>query len=197
MEIIGDDKKLRALFNEAQRADQAASPGFTSMWHRAQARSTKPRRAFRLSFAVVTALLLLTLGSLAAWSMYSLRRNQQHEAVKNAPAPKSAIPVNTPNEPKTNDGVNIAQQAPPAPMETPVRRRSPKPRALRPAAPGDGQLLAKNETAKETTIDTWQSPTAGLLSSPMDGLLKSVPQLNENTNEMKSVLPGRSNDKEK
>ena len=64
MEIIGDDKKLRALYSEARVADESVTPSFTSVWHRAQARSLKPRRAFNFSFALVAALLVLTLGSL-------------------------------------------------------------------------------------------------------------------------------------
>jgi len=196
MEIIGDDKKLRALYSEAKHADEATTPSFASVWHRAQARSLKPRRAFSLSFAVVTALLLLTLGSLAVWSMYSPRRNEQ-QAVKNDSAPGAVPPVNSPEQSKPDEGVTVAQKTPPAPVETPVHRTV-KPRVRRPTTTqSDGQLLAANQPAKETTIDTWQSPTAALLSSPTDGLFKSVPQLNENANEMKSVLPGRSNDKEK
>jgi len=198
MEIIGDDKKLRALYSEAKHADEAATPSFASVWHRAQsrslARSLRPRRAFNLSFALVTALLLLTLGSLAVWSMYTPRRSEQ-QAVKNGPAP-GVTPVNSPEQPKSYEGVTVVQKTPPAPVETPVHRTV-KPRLRRSTTQGDGQLLAANQPAKETTIDTWQSPTAGLLSSPTDGLFKSVPQLNENANEMKSVLPGRSNDKEK
>src|ERR1041385_7339322 len=92
MEIIGDDKKLRALFSEAKTADAAATPSFTSVWRRAQARSLKPRRAFILSFALVTALLVLALGSLAVWSMYSPRSNQR-EAVKNQPVPGGDAPT--------------------------------------------------------------------------------------------------------
>jgi hypothetical protein len=190
MEIIGDDKKLRALFSEARVADEAATPSFTAVWHRAQARSLKPRRAFNLSFALVTALLVLTLGSLAVWSMYSPRSNQPHEAV----TPGKVAPA-SPEKPKTEEYVMTVEKAPQAPIEMPVRRSS-KPRMRRPAAQTDAQLIASS-TVKETTIDTWQSPTSALLTSPTDGLFKSVPQLNENANEMKSFLPGRSNDKEK
>src|SRR5213078_3146472 len=93
MEIIGDDKKLRALYSDARVADETATPGFTSVWHRAQARSLKPRRAFNLSFALVTALLVLTLGSLAVWSMYSPRREQRHEARKNESTPGGVAPA--------------------------------------------------------------------------------------------------------
>src|SRR4249919_1140070 len=94
MEIIGDDKKLRALFSEAKVADKAATPSFTSVWHRAQARALKPRRAFNLSFALVTALLVLTLGSLAVWSMYyAPHNNRPHEAVKNQSMPGGVAPA--------------------------------------------------------------------------------------------------------
>jgi len=193
MEIIGDDKKLRALYSEAKRADEATMPSFTSVWHRAQARSLKPRRGLKLSFALVTALLVLTLGSLAVWSIYSPRGNQPHEAL----TPGSVAPtvVNSPVKSQTDEDVRTAEKAPQPPIETPVHR-SPKSRVRKPPAPPDSQLIAQS-SVKETTIDSWESPTAALLSSPTDGLFKSVPQLNENANEMKSFLPGRSNDKEK
>jgi len=199
MEIIGDDKKLRALYSEARVADGAATPSFTSVWHRAQTRSLKPRRAFNLSFALVTALLVLTLGSLAVWSMYSPRRKQRDEAAKNKPAPVGIAPaaVNSPEKPKTDEQVLIVEKSPEAPVAAPVHR-SVKPRVRRSTAQAGAQMLAYNQTTvKETTIDSWESPTSTLLSSPTDGLFKSVPQLNENANEMKSFLPGRSNDKEK
>ena len=74
MEIIGDDKKIRALFSEAKLADEQAMPSFTSVWHHAQSRALRPRRAFNLSFAAVTALLVCALISLAVWSQYSRPR---------------------------------------------------------------------------------------------------------------------------
>jgi hypothetical protein len=198
MEIIGDDKKLRALYNEARAANEAATPSFSSVWHRAQARSLKPRRAFNLSFALVTALLVLTLGSLAVWSMYSSRSNQPREAVKNPSPPAVVTPdtVRSPEKANEKEEVRTAEKTP-NPIAVPVHRSS-KSRVRRPITPTDAQTIAYNQAiVKETTIDTWQSPTATLLSSPTDGLFKSVPQLNENANEMKSFLPGRSNDKEK
>src|ERR1043166_2273369 len=193
MEIIGDDKKLRALFSEAKTADAAAMPGFTSVWHRAQARSLQPRRVFNLSFALVTALLVLTLGSLAVWSMYSPRSNQR-EAVKNQPAPVGIAPAAVKN-PENENNERTAKKVPETPIEVPVQR-SFKPRVRRSTSLAGAQTIASSKT-KATTIDTWQSPTSALLTSQTDDLFKSVPQLNENANEMKSFLPGRSNDKEK
>src|SRR5712675_321265 len=74
MEIIGDDKKIRALFSEAKLADAQATPSFSSQWHRAQSRAHRPGRAFKLSLAAVTALFVCALISLAVWSQYSQPR---------------------------------------------------------------------------------------------------------------------------
>lgn len=192
MEIIGDDKKLRALYNEARVADKVATPSFSSVWHRAQGRSLQPRRALNPSFALA-ALLVLTLGSLALWSIYSQRSSRPHEAA--TPRPSAPVAVNSPEKTINNDEVRISEKDPQTPIDPPVRRAV-KPRVRRLAAQPDAQLIAST-TVKETTIDSWESPTSALLSSPTDGLFKSVPQLNENANGMKSFLPGRSNDKEK
>ena len=198
MEIIGDDKKLRALYSEAKVADQSATPSFTSVWHRTQARSLKPRRAFNLSFALVTALLVLTLGSLAAWSIYSNRSRPSQQASTNDSAPTNPAPAENKavETPKDKENVRTAGALPTTGNDR-IARRSVKPRVRRSAPQVDQQLLASDQTAKETTIGTWQSPTVGLLSSPTDDLFKSIPQLNANTNQMKSSLPGSSNDKEK
>jgi len=197
MEIIGDDKKLRALFSEAQTVDAAATPSFTSVWHRAQARSLKPGRAFNLSFALVTALLVLTLGSLALWSAYSHRGTVRNDAAGNHPQPASGVqPNQQTKEENTTAAVNTGNR-PVFPVPGSIHR-SVKPRVKRSSAAVEQQLVASTKTtARETTIETWQSPTSALLTSPTDGLFKSVPQLNENANEMKSFLPGRSNEKEK
>ena len=188
MEIIGDDKKLRALFSEARSADAAAAPGFTAVWHRAGSRSLKPRRVFNLSLAAVTALLAIALGSLAVWSMFFKPSNAKYEAsgVLNAPQSIAA-------------SIDRHDQQP---IETPAYTPPLKPphRAMRVrvrSAAQNESLVAQNKTTRATTIDTWQSPTAALLSSPTDELFKSLPQLNQNANEVKSSLPGKSNEKEK
>jgi hypothetical protein len=74
-----------------------------------------------------------------------------------------------------------------------------KNRVPRLVAPRPAQEIAANQqlTKEAKAIASWQSPTSDLLSSPSDGLFKSLPQLNENANELKSFLPNRENDKEK
>src|SRR2546423_5589986 len=107
MEIIGDDKKIRALFSEAKLADAQATPGFTSQWHRAQSRAHRPGRAFKLSFAAVTALLVCALISLAVWSQYSQPR-PTYSAFANVPALTNfAAPL-----------VKTSDEVPTAPVQT-------------------------------------------------------------------------------
>jgi hypothetical protein len=51
-------------------------------------------------------------------------------------------------------------------------------------------LAANMKAAREAqTLASWQSPTAALLDSPSDELLKSLP-LNQTVDELKSFLPG-------
>jgi hypothetical protein len=105
--------------------------------------------------------------------------------------------VKSPEKSNIDEAVRVAGTAPQTVAEAPVRQ-SLKPRVRKLAAQANTEMIASSQTAaKDATIDTWQSPTSGLLTSPAEGLFKSVPQLNENANEMKSFLPGRSNDKEK
>ena len=188
MEIIGDDKKIRALFSDARLTDEQAAPSFTSQWHRAQSQSLRPRRAFNLSFAAVTALLVCALISLAVWSQYL-----QPRATYSAFADIHALKSFGVTEIKTAGGVPTSTE----PIK--IARRSIRLRVIRSTAQSGALTVASNgKAAKEATnIDTWQSPTSALLTSPTDGLFKSLPQLNENANELKSFLPGRANEKEK
>src|SRR5204862_4816477 len=167
MEIIGDDKKIRALFSEAKLADEQAMPSFTSVWHHAQSRSLRPRRAFNLSFAAVTALLVCALISLAVWSQYS-----QPRATDSAFADVPALNSLAASAVKTLDEV-------PTPLVQKGTVHKPtRSRVTRSTAQSGVLTLASNgKAAKEATnIDTWQSPTSALLTSPTDGLFKSLPQ---------------------
>ena len=62
MASIGEEHEIRALFSELKLADEQTAPGFNAIWHRAQARSLRPRRAFNLSFAVATGAVDLRFG---------------------------------------------------------------------------------------------------------------------------------------
>ena len=188
MELVGDEKRIRALFSELKFADEQTAPGFTSVWHRAQSRSLKPRRAFNLSLAVATALLICALASLAVWSKYSRPAAAGTVYATVSPTADSFAP--RPDKSSTLAGT----------LETPkYHRRLVKTRVTKSASQLHGlEVSANRQLAKDAkALENWQSPTAELLSSPSDGLFKSLPQLNENANELKSFLPNRENEKEK
>jgi len=189
MEIIGDDKRIRALFSETRFADEHLAPSFTATWSRAQARPLKPHRAFNLSLAVVTALLVFALGSLALWSKYQTGKTLQ-TAFANVPAN-----VNF-NTAKTRDESQnlISDKQTNKPPRIKARRTLTAQRNALTLAMNRAEQKAEQE-AKQ--IASWQSPTASLLSSSSDSLFKSLPQLNENSTELKSFLPKRENEKEK
>ena len=187
MASIGEEKRIRALFSELKAADEQTEPGFTSVWHRAQSRSMTPRRAFNLSFVTATALLIFALASLAVWSRYS--QPAAPAVAFGTVSAGSDFPV---TQIKKGTGVT-------APMVA-VKENRPyvKSRSSRSAAQRQSLLIAVNKAANEAKeIASWKSPTASLLSSSSDDLFKSIPQLNENANELKSFLPNRENDKEK
>jgi len=188
MDLIGDDQSIRALFSELKFVDETTAPGFTATWHRAQARSLQPRRAFKLSFAAATALLVLGLVTMAIWSNRS-KPAANVSAYATVPASKDFKATVSKKESQPVDKQeNRTSEA------TAVKVRRSGSVASRRAIEMAGTRKVFNDAK---TIESWQSPTASLLSSPSDDLFKSLPQLNENANGMKSFLPGRANDKEK
>ena len=185
MEIIGDDKKLRALYSETRFVDEQVVPSFSAAWHRAQLRAKQPRRVLNLAFASALALVIFAVATFAIWSKYS-RPTQTYSAFATvaaanlAPLPNNSAEATLPTVPVKQVVVQI------------------KSRVSRLAAQRQQLMFAENRKAEKAAkeIASWRSPTGSLLSSSSDDLFKSLPQLNENANEMKSFLPTRSNDKE-
>lgn len=172
---------MQALFSEQRLADEQTMPSFVGLWNRAQSKTMRTQRAFNLSFVAATALLVCALVSLALWSRH-WQRNP--DVVASVPSVPAASPVEVGIE---NGEVN-------APV--PVGRRdtsSSKPRAMKSAARRQALLVAANRKAthEAKTLASWQSPTATLLDSSSDELLKSLPQLNQTVDELKSFLPSQ------
>ena len=191
MESIGDEKRIRALFSEVRFADEQTTPSFTAVWHRAQSRSStrslKPRRAFNLSFVAATALFVFALSGFGLWMKYS------------QPAPSAVAYAEVPANASFKATTTESGSKTPAIVDQPTNLRpSVKPRVKRAYAQKDALMLAANRrAAKEAqAVASWESPTATLLSSPSDNLFKTLPQLNENANSLKSFLPSRDNEKE-
>ena len=180
MELVGEEKRILALFSEARLADAQAAPSFAGVWNRAQSGTIRERRAFNLSFVAATALLVCALVSLAWWSSRSQR---SHDAViANLPSITTGAPVEVIQSVKGPEPKPVKQGGP-----------SDRSRALKLAARRQAILVAAGKKALRDAkaIQSWQSPTATLLDSPSGELLKSLPQLNQAVEELKSFLPSR------
>jgi hypothetical protein len=176
MELIGEEKRIRALFSDVRRGDERCMPSFAGVWNHAQAKTNRPTRALNLSFVVASALLVCALVSLAWWS----RRVQQNQNAGIANGSRLATPP-----------VQVVQSATnPQPAKVTQRRFGDRARLLKFAERRRAVLVAagKKTLRDAKAIESWQSPTATLLGSPSDELLKSLPQLNQTADELKSFL---------
>jgi hypothetical protein len=182
MELIGEENKIRALFSEGRLVDEQITPSFAAGWNRAQSKTLRPRRAFNLSFVAATVLLVCSLISLAWWASRS-QPSDDNATVANVPpvttvGPKIVAPPRVP-------GVEGFRPSP--------ARLSNRSRAVKLATRREASLVAANRKAasEAKAIASWQSPTATLLDSSSDELIKSLPQLNQSSDELKSFLPSR------
>jgi hypothetical protein len=181
MELIGEEKRIQALFSDARIADEQIAPSFAGVWNRAQSRTYRPLRAFNLSFIAASALLVCALVSLAWWS-----RHWQRDPGVVAIATPALAPV-----PETAGGENKEVSLPkPGPKRIYSNAKS---RGLKLAARHEAlQVAANQKTTRDLkAIATWSSPTATLLDSTSSELLKSLPQLNQTVDELKSFLPSQ------
>jgi len=185
MELIGEEKRIQALFRELRLEDDHVTPRFATMWHRAQAGSRAPRRTFNVAFVAATALLLCALFSLA-WLTKQWQRSQQASV---AVTPVNSIPSVSAAPTGVKQELNVVSES------DPNRRSSSKSLSMRLAVRRHAEMLAarRAEIRSATAISSWQSPTTALLRSPGDALLTSLPQLNKSVDELKSFLPSRSN----
>ena len=191
MGLNGEDKRIRALFCELKRGEKRTSPLFTKTWNIAEAefhRRGFSRLRFQLSsnllrFATAILVVSLVLAATVLLPRYlRLRRQSRHDYAKQgvAPAPRAT------------------SEEPPRSGKVPANRESGKPTDRLVAIPRSVRVK-KSQVAvakrarpvnqiKQNGLSEWQSPTAKLLRSAGDELLRFVPQMNESAEEMKKFL---------
>jgi hypothetical protein len=184
MELVGDEKKIQALFSELRLADEQAAPSFVGVWNRAQLRPRTRVSPLGFSFAAAAFAVFVAVVALALWSSSRPQTPQPNHTVAVTPATPATPSVTPPAtiEP-TSKVISTAEQ----------RQAAGNLRAARFAARQKAELLAarRAEIRDATAISSWQSPTATLLSSQNDALLNSLPQLNESVKDLKSFLPNK------
>jgi len=180
MELPGHEKKIQALFRELKLADERVAPEFKRVWNRAQATSPGSPRVFKISLAVATALLVITLSSLVLWSQNWRRSNQPNPGIATTRATPGSTPAPPPGKPEpTLLGV----------VEPPNRVKSNR-WDRKVVARRHADLNARNPSLREAVaISSWQSPTAMLLQSSADNVLTSLPQPDGSLTNLKTFLP--------
>jgi hypothetical protein len=186
MELIGEEKRIPALFSEARLADEQTAPSFAGVWNRAQSKTRSPR-AFNLAFVAATALLVCALVSLAWWARQSGRTPdvvaKAPTATMTAPVSVSADSSKLPDHPKVDATKPLVRRA----------TFSPRVRVIKQTVTHEALVVAANReaTSEADAIASWKSPTATLLDSTSNELLKSLPQLNQTADELKAFLPSQ------
>ena len=183
MELVGEEKKIQALFSELRLADEQAAPSFAGAWNRAQLRPRARVSPLSFSFAAAAFAVFVAVVALALWSSSRPQILQPENTIASAPI---GLPVTPGSTSGAGESGILAKK-----KEQP--RVSRNARAARFAARQKAELLAarRAEIRDATAISSWKSPTATLLSSQNDALLNSLPQLNESVKELKSFLPNK------
>jgi hypothetical protein len=184
MKLNGEDKRIRALFCELKREEELTAPLFAKTWniaeaefHRTGSRRLRVRSAANMP-RFATGILVVSL-VLAATVLLPKYLQPKHDYAKQEVA---AVPRATSAEPPRSGKV-------------PANRESGKPTerlvAIRRAVRVKKSQVASAQRArpvKQDGLSEWQSPTANLLCSAGDELLRFVPQMNESAEEMKRFL---------
>ncbi|HEU4507864.1 MAG TPA: hypothetical protein VFR78_06475 [Pyrinomonadaceae bacterium] len=159
MQLAGGEKKIQALFCELSRADQSITPRFEKLWNRAQ--TTNPVRSFSRSVAIIAAGVAVAVAcSMALWLRF--------KSVETPPSVvKKTESISTPVEQKILVASNPKKQ------KRVTRQKKSK-------------LVV---TREPIALSRWQSPTAILMESPSNALLKMPPQLDQSVRELESFLP--------
>ena len=169
MELVGDEKRIQALFSELSREDAHAAPRFEKLWREAVLTETVPR--FRKSLVLVAAVLIVAVTVLfVAYSRdkWSRDKSPTQQNAQNVVAPQT-----------------IPSQAP-EPENKVVRRRSHSHANRR-------RTLARRQLREPTLeqaamLANWKSPTEQFMTAPTRSAFNALPQLNESVKDLESFL---------
>jgi hypothetical protein len=197
MGLNGEDKRIRALFCELKREEERTSPLFAKTWNSAEAefhRRNFGRLRFQLSANLLrfaTAILLVSFVSLVLAATVLLPKYLRLPRQPRQPKHEYA-------EQEVAAAPGATSEDPPRSGKVPANRESGKPTDRLVAIPRSVRVkrsqvaVAKRarpvNQIKQNRLSGWQSPTARLLRSAGDELLKFVPQMNESAAEMKKFL---------
>lgn len=177
MNLIGDEKRIRQLFREMRLDDQRRAPEFASLLAASTSRMARSQNRIRsLRFTMAVAIVCVAL--LIAMAVIVKPSKPKGPAVDDAQAlaptlPPESLPSIGPSRP----GVEAPGVEPHkvAIKHARHRRRS-----------NQFEIAMKS-------LFAWKSPTASLLQTPADELLRSLPRLGESLRTIRFFSPDEFN----
>jgi hypothetical protein len=165
MKLVGDEKRIQALFRELRLEDQQVVPGFERVWNCAHAsRSERLRVASTSLVALTSALVVATLSTLAFWPPEG-----------SAEIPKQDV---------------VSMRFITTPSIEPLAASASKPSGHRKLeGRKKTQVAAKPLIREAIALSTWKSPTTIFMELPTGSEINSLPQLNQAAKELQLFLP--------
>jgi hypothetical protein len=176
MNLNGDEKRIRQLFCDLSRDDERRAPDFASVIRGASSRTAGSRGGTRsLAFAWVAAVIFVALLIAVAITVRSLRP-ESVVAREDAPSVLPGQPAKS--------GIGPAQ---------PIVETARAGRSKTSTRPVRHRRTANQFEIAMKSLFGWQSPTASLLKTPGEDMLKSLPRLGESLQTIKSFSPDEFN----
>lgn len=176
MNLNGDEKRIRQLFREMSADDQARAPQFASVVAACSPIARPQRRTVHLKAAGAVAILCL-----AVLVAMAIILNNSKPKDKPAPDYQAEGPTAPPEAPSNVVPLTLSAQSPRIATGAASRKRS------RHRRNSISWAIAAN------SLFAWQSPTASLMQTPGDELMRSLPRLGESLQTIKSFSPDEFN----
>jgi len=159
MKLVGNEKKIQALFRELRLEDQQVVPGFERVWNCARVARSERWRVSSTSLVALTSALIVVC-TILFWPSVRSSEIPQQDLAGMIPL---AIPISV-NSLETSSHRKLAP-----------RKKT--------------QLAAKPINRDAVALSTWKSPTAIFMESPAGSEINSLPQLNQAAKELQLFLP--------
>lgn len=176
MNLNGDEKRIRQLFHEMSLEDRRRAPeiaGVLAADNSGIARSQNRARPLRFAMAIAMLCAALLIAMVFVLRASKPRGPSSPDQALSLPMRPEAPPVAARSQP----GVEAATLEPRRAIIKRARHR---------------RRSNQTEVAMKSLL-AWKSPTASLLKTPDDELLRSLPRLGESLRTMKSFLLDESN----
>jgi len=164
MALVGDEKRIQALFSDLKFQDQSIAPSFDRLWNSVP--HTKPKRLAFVHPMVVFATLAL-FGAICVVALSS-----KQTAKVDVSLASDAAPAVTPIEAAVEPAKKLSRRSHRTIVRRNVRHVEPEHVVIEQAA----------------VLSSWQSPTGSLMETTNSSVVTSLPEFNQSVRDLQSYL---------